>query len=59
MGRKPLLERFTRSLIAVGKKSLCVTIPVEYLHELEWEKGQKVKVRLNKIKKRIIIEEVK
>ena len=57
MSRKPLSDRFKRSLISTGK-SLCVTIPLEYLEELDWEKGQELKVRMNKKNKRIIIEEI-
>ena len=57
MSRKPLADRFKRNLISTGK-SLCVTIPVEYLAELGWEKGKELKVRMNKKNKRIIIEEI-
>jgi antitoxin component of MazEF toxin-antitoxin module len=58
MGRKPLADRFKRTLTKVGGKSLSITIPLEYLEELEWEKGQELKVRLNKKNRRIIVEEI-
>ncbi len=47
MGRKPLADRFNRTLTQVGGQSLSITIPVEYLQELNWEKGKELKVRLN------------
>ena len=58
MARKPLSDRFKRTLTQVGGKSLCITIPIEYLEELSWKKGQEFMVRLNKRNKRIIIEEI-
>ena len=58
MARKPLADRFKRSLTQVGGQSLSVTIPIEYLEELEWKKGDEVLVKLNKKNRRIIIEEI-
>lgn len=57
MARRPLTDRFTRSLIQVGGKSLCVTIPIEYLEKLDWSKGQEIEVKLQLNKKRLILKE--
>jgi len=45
MGRKSLVDRFKRSLTQVGGKSLSVTIPIEYLSILGWQKGEEVLVK--------------
>ena len=58
MGRQSLADRFKRNLIELGKGTLCVTIPKEYLQELGWEKGKELNLKMNKKNKRIIIEEV-
>jgi antitoxin component of MazEF toxin-antitoxin module len=58
MGRKSLADRFKRTLTQVGGKSLSVTLPIEYLEELGWKKGQELKLKLNKRNRRIVIEEV-
>jgi len=58
MGRKPLADRFKRTLTKVGGKSLSITIPLEYLDELGWQQGEEFLVKLNKKSKRIIIEEI-
>lgn len=58
MGRKSTADRFKRNLIAAGKSSLCITIPAEYLHELGWEKGKELVVKMNKKNRRLIVEEI-
>ena len=58
MARKPLKERFNRKIIEVGQSSLCVTLPVEYLEELGWEKGEEIKVSINKGKEQLILKKV-
>jgi hypothetical protein len=58
MARQELSKRFNRKLIELGKETLCITLPKEYIQELEWTKGKELKVRLNKSKGRLIIEEI-
>lgn len=58
MGRKPLSERFVRKLSAVGGKSVCVTIPKEFLEQLGWEKGKEVRLNLYGRTKQIVIEDI-
>jgi len=58
MARKSLADRFKRNLTQVGGQSLSITIPIEYLQELEWTKGMELRVSMNKTKKRVIIEEI-
>jgi len=58
MARKPLADRFKRTLTQVGGQSLCVTIPVEYLEELGWEKGKELNLILKKKNRKIVIEEI-
>lgn len=53
-----IADRFKRTLTKVGGQSLSITIPLEYLDELGWEKGQEFLVKLNKKNRRIIIEEI-
>jgi hypothetical protein len=45
-------------LIAAGKSSLCNTIPLKYLHELGWEKGNELVVIMNKKNRRLMVEEI-
>jgi len=58
MGRQSLENRFKRNLIELGKGTLCVTIPKEYLTELGWEKGKELNLILKKKNRKIIIEEI-
>ena len=58
MARKPLADRFKRTLTKVGGKSLSVTIPLEYLQELGWQQGKEVRLKLNKKNRKITIEEL-
>ena len=48
MGRQSLEDRFNRNLIELGKGTLCVTIPKEYLQELGWKKGKEVSLKMRK-----------
>ena len=59
MTRKPLSERFTRKIIEVGQSSLCVTLPIEYLEELGWEKGHEVKIKIRKRRKQLVLQREK
>jgi len=43
MARSSLEDRFNRTLIGLGKGTLCVTIPREFLDELGWEKRHRSK----------------
>ena len=58
MARGTLENRFKRNLIELGKGTLCVTIPKEYLVELGWEKGKELNLKIKKKNKQIIIEEL-
>ena len=58
MARGTLENRFKRNLIELGKGTLCVTIPKEYLAELGWEKGKELNLKIKKKNKQIIIEEI-
>ncbi len=58
MGRQSLEDRFNRNLIELGKGTLCVTIPKEYLQELGWKKGKEVSLKMRKKNRKIVIEEV-
>ena len=58
MARGTLENRFKRNLIELGKGTLCVTIPKEYLQELGWEKGKELNLKIKKKNKQIIIEEI-
>ncbi len=58
MGRRPLAERFQRTITKTGVNSLYVTIPREYLDELGWDKGKIVKLKFHKYKRKISIEEL-
>lgn len=57
MGVRKTEERNVRKLTKVGKTSLSVTIPVEYLRALGWREKQKVVVK--KLGKKLIIEDWK
>jgi len=58
MARGNLSERFNRTLIELGKGTLCVTIPVEFLEELGWKKGEEVKVSMHAINKTVTFTEI-
>jgi antitoxin component of MazEF toxin-antitoxin module len=50
-------EKNIRKLTRVGLTSLCVTIPMEYINDLKWRRGQKVVV--NKQGKKLVVEDWK
>ena len=58
MARSKLSERFNRTLIELGKGTLCVTIPIEYLDELGWKKGDEVTVKMHKLNKTVTFTEI-
>jgi len=58
MARKSLKERFNRKIIEVGQSSLCITLPVEYLEELGWKKGEEVRIKMRKRRKQLILERI-
>ena len=53
MARRKTSEKHIRKLTRVGKISMCITIPIEYIKELKWRERQKVVV-IKKGKKLII-----
>jgi len=57
MARRKLEDKNTRKLTKLGKQSIAVTIPIEFIRELKWREKQKVTVK--KVGKRIIIEDWK
>ena len=57
MARRKSTEKHIRKLTRVGKFSMSVTIPIEYIKELKWRERQKVVV--NKKGKKLIIEDWK
>ena len=58
MARQKLENRNIRKLYRIGKgKTYSLTLPVEYVRELGWQKTQKVTVELDKKSKKIIIKD--
>jgi antitoxin component of MazEF toxin-antitoxin module len=58
MARQKIEARNTRKLYRVGNgKTYSLTLPVEYIRELGWQKTQKVNVKLDAKKKIIIIKD--
>ena len=56
MSRRKLEDRHIRKLTRTGAgRSISVTLPIEYVHELRWKDRQKVVVR--KSGKKLIIED--
>jgi antitoxin component of MazEF toxin-antitoxin module len=46
MPAKSVSTANTRKLMRLGKTSLCVTLPMEYIKKLGWREKQKVTVEL-------------
>ncbi len=44
MARQRLDQKNIRKIIKVGKQSLSVTLPIEYVRDLKWREKQKVVV---------------
>lgn len=58
MARQKLEQRNIRKLSKVGGgKTYSLTLPIEYIRELKWQKTQKVVVELDKKNKKIIIKD--
>ncbi|MCX6763303.1 MAG: hypothetical protein NTZ97_01025 [Candidatus Moranbacteria bacterium] len=57
MAKRPQNESQIRKLTKLGKKSLCVTIPIEIIREFGWRERQRVVVK--KLGKKIIISDWK
>ena len=57
MAKRAQNENQIRKLTKLGKKSLCVTIPIEIIREFGWREKQKVVVK--KFGKKIMIEDWK
>lgn len=55
MARRKLGDKNIRKLTKVGKKSIAVTIPIEFVRGLKWREKQKVVVKRSG--KKIIIED--
>jgi antitoxin component of MazEF toxin-antitoxin module len=58
MARTTLANRFNRNLIELGKGSLCITLPKEYLEELGWEKGVEINVTIRRGNKELVLKKV-
>jgi len=60
MARQKLENRNIRKLSKVGGgKTYSITLPIEYVRKLGWQKTQKVNVELDTKRKRIIIKDWK
>jgi bifunctional DNA-binding transcriptional regulator/antitoxin component of YhaV-PrlF toxin-antitoxin module len=57
MAKRAQNESQIRKLTKLGKKSLCVTIPIEIIREFGWRERQKVVVK--KFGKKVIISDWK
>jgi len=58
MARQKIEERNTRKLYRIGNgKSYSLTLLVEYIRELGWQKAQRVTVKINKKNKSITIKD--
>jgi len=55
MAKRAQNESQIRKLTKLGKKSLCVTIPIEIIREFGWRERQKLVVK--KFGKKIVIED--
>ncbi len=53
MAKRPQNESSIRKLTRLGRKSICVTIPIEIIREFGWRERQKVVVK--KQGKKIVI----
>ena len=56
MAKKALPKAYKRKIIASGQYSLSVTLPVAYLDQLGWEKGQEITIKIRKRRKQLILE---
>lgn len=45
MAKRPQNESSIRKLTRLGKKSICVTIPIEIIREFGWREKQRVVVK--------------
>lgn len=46
MSRRKIEHKNTRKLMHLGKNSLCVTLPIDFIRKLRWRGKQKVVVSL-------------
>jgi len=58
MARRKIQERHIRKL-SRGGSSYYVTLPIETIRDLKWQKGQKLVVETDKRRKRLIIKDWK
>ena len=56
MTKKALAKAYKRKIIASGQYSLSVTLPVAYLAQLGWEKGQEITIKIRNRRKQLILE---
>ena len=60
MARKRLEDRMTRKLFRTGRgHSYAMTLPIEAIRRFRWKAGQKVTVRVDASRKRLVIEDWK
>ncbi len=57
MSRKKLEERNIRKLTKTGGTTYYVTLPIESIRELGWQKSQKLIVEVDKRRDRIVIKD--
>jgi len=59
MGRLKIEDHNTRKLFKVGNGTYSVTLPVDIIRALNWQEGQKVIVKRDGGRKRVVIEDWK
>ena len=56
MSKKIFPKIYSRKIIASGKYSLSVTLPIAFLEELGWKKGQEINIKIKKRRKQLVLE---
>ena len=56
MSKKTFPKIYSRKIIASGKYSLSVTLPIAFLKELGWKKGQEINIKIKKRRKQLVLE---
>jgi len=59
MPRRKLEDRNVRKLMKIGGRSYMLTLPIEFIRELDWQEAQKLLLEFNKKNKSIIIKDWK
>lgn len=59
MANRKIGDRNTRKITMSGGESYSITLPIEYVRKLGWQKKQKVVVELYEKRKKLIIKDWK